>query len=94
MTSPGYGDGQGWRKRVGLPRGGPSAVITTKAVLRFGNECEAYLDSIHPGIEVDDVLSNTGWKLQHPETVKQTPEPSSEELRAIREYDKEGFWTS
>jgi len=94
MTSPGYGDGPGWRKRVGLPRGGPSAVITTKAVLRFGNECEAYLDSIHPGIEVDDVLSSTGWKLQHPENVQQTPEPSSEELRAIREYDKEGFWTS
>ena len=94
MTSPGYGDGQGWRKRVGLPRGGPSAVITTKAVLRFGNECESYLDSIHPGIEVDDVLSNTGWKLQHPENVQQTPEPSLEELRAIREYDKEGFWTS
>src|SRR2546423_11988079 len=94
MTSPGYGDGQGLRKRVGLPRGGPSAVITTKAVLRFGNECESYLDSIHPGIEVDDVLSNTGWKLQHPENVQQTPEPSLEELRAIREYDKEGFWTS
>src|SRR5438874_11262396 len=79
LTSPGNGDGPGWRKRVGLPLGGPSAVITTKAVLRFGNECEAYLDSIHPGIEVDDVLSSTGWKLQHPENVQQTPEPSSEE---------------
>src|SRR4029077_9799010 len=35
MTSPGYGDGGEWRKEVGLPRGGPSAVITTKALLRF-----------------------------------------------------------
>jgi len=35
LTSPGYGDGGDWRKRVGLPRGGPSAAITTKAVLRF-----------------------------------------------------------
>ena len=24
MTSPGNGDGSGWRKRMGLPRGGPS----------------------------------------------------------------------
>ncbi|MCU1271065.1 MAG: CoA-transferase [Acidobacteriaceae bacterium] len=94
MTSPGFGDGQGWRKKVGLPRGGPSAVITTKTVLRFGDDGEAYADSVHPGIELEDVLSNTGWKLQLGKTVPQTPEPSPEELQAIREYDKEGFWTS
>jgi glutaconate CoA-transferase subunit B len=94
VTSPGFGDGQGWRKRVGLPRGGPSAVITTKAVLRFADDGEAYLDSVHPGFEIEDVLSNTGWKLQIAKTVQQTLKPSPEELQAIREYDKEGFWTS
>src|ERR1700730_16559392 len=31
VTSPGNGDGRGWRQRVGLPGGGPSAVITSKA---------------------------------------------------------------
>src|ERR1051326_6142617 len=36
VTSPGNGDGAGWRKKVGLARGGPSAAITTKCVLRFG----------------------------------------------------------
>jgi len=94
VTSPGFGDGHDWRKKVGLPRGGPSAVITTKAILRFTDEGEACLDSVHPGIELEDVLSNTGWKLQLAKTVQQTPEPSPEELQAIREYDKEGFWTS
>src|SRR3954451_4074617 len=64
MTSPGYGDGRDWRKKVGLPRGGPSAVITTKAILRFDRDGEAYLDSVHPGIKIEDVLSNTGWKLK------------------------------
>src|SRR6516225_10182618 len=54
ITSPGNGEGPGWRRRVGLPRGGPSAVITTKAVLRFGDDGEAYLASVHPGIEVED----------------------------------------
>ncbi|MGA8493110.1 MAG: CoA-transferase [Terriglobales bacterium] len=92
VTSPGNGDGAGWRARMGLPRGGPSAVITTKAVLRFGNDGEAYLASVHPGIEVDDVLGNTGWKLNL-KGVKQTPEPTGDELKAIREYDKDGFWT-
>jgi len=93
MTSPGNGDGPGWRKRVGLPRGGPSAVITTKAVLRFGEDGEAYLASVHPGIEVDDVVTNTGWKLRSSNDAGQTPEPTEKELKAIREYDKQGFWT-
>jgi glutaconate CoA-transferase subunit B len=93
VTSPGNGDGPGWRKRVGLPRGGPSAVITTKAVLRFGEDSEAYLASVHPGIELDDVLDNTGWKLRVSDVVTGTPEPSAAELKAIREYDKDGFWT-
>src|SRR5207302_2967323 len=75
ITSPGNGDGAGWRKKVGLPRGGPSAVITTKAVLRFGDDGQAYLASVHPGISVDDVLANTGWKLRVPEKLEQTPEP-------------------
>src|SRR5690242_13571608 len=93
MTSPGFGDGQGWRKKVGLPRGGPSAVITTKAVLRFGEGGEAYLHSVHPGVEVGEVLANTGWKLRVANQVQPTLAPSAEELKAIREYDKEGFWT-
>ena len=94
MTSPGNGNGAGWRKRVGLPSGGPSAVITTKAVLRFNAEGDAYLDSVHPGIDVEDVIANTGWKLGLANDVKQTPGPSPDELTAIREYDRQGFWTS
>jgi glutaconate CoA-transferase, subunit B len=93
MTSPGNGSGPGWRKRVGLPRGGPSAVITTKAVLRFGEDGEAFLASVHPGIETQDVLDNTGWMLRVGKDVTQTSEPTEAELKAIREYDKQGFWT-
>ena len=93
ITSPGNGDGAGWRKRVGLPRGGPSAVITTKAVLRFGEDGEAYLASLHPGITVDDVLASTGWKLRTPHDVPETAAPSEPELQAIRDYDRDGFWT-
>ncbi|HZU32995.1 MAG TPA: CoA-transferase [Candidatus Angelobacter sp.] len=94
ITSPGNGDGKGWRRRVGLPRGGPSAVITTKCVLRFGEDEEAYLSTYHPEVTVDDVLANTGWKLKIGDDVKPTPAPTAEELKAIREYDTKGFWTS
>lgn len=94
ITSPGNGDGAGFRKKVGLLRGGPSAFITTKAVLRFDSDGEAFLDSHHPGVPVEDVVASTGWKLRVSKQVSETPAPSDEELRAIREYDKEGFWTS
>lgn len=94
ITSPGNGEGAGWRKRVGLLRGGPAAVITTKCVLRFSDDGEAYLSTLHPGVTVDDVMANTGWKLKVAEDLQTTPEPNAAELKAIREYDKEGFWTS
>jgi glutaconate CoA-transferase subunit B len=94
ITSPGNGDGAGWRRKVGLPRGGPSAVITTRAVLRFGEDGEAYLDTHHPGVPIDEVLANTGWDLKVGHGARETTPPSASELRAIREYDTKGFWTS
>jgi glutaconate CoA-transferase, subunit B len=64
-------------------------------VLRFDDNGEAFLASVHPGIEVDDVLGSTGWQLQTSEAVtRQTVPPTEAELIAIREYDKQGFWTS
>jgi glutaconate CoA-transferase, subunit B len=62
--------------------------------LRFADDGEAYLASVHPGVTVNDVRANTGWDLKVADDVQPTPEPSPVELKAIREYDKEGFWTS
>jgi glutaconate CoA-transferase subunit B len=93
LTSPGNGDGAGWRKKVGLPRGGPSAAITTKGILRFGDDGQAFLASVHPGVTVDEVVANTGWGLRVAESLTATQEPCGDELRAIREYDRAGFWT-
>src|SRR6266481_1782602 len=94
ITSPGNGEGAGWRKRAGLPRGGPSAVITSKCVLRFGEDGEAYLHSHHPGVAIDEVIAARGWKLRVPPDVCETRPPTPAELKSIREYDKEGSWTS
>lgn len=92
ITSPGYGDGGKWRARVGLPRGGPSALITTLGVFRF-EDGEAVLDTCHPGVTVERVRENTGWALRVGPGVRETPLPSAEVLRIIREYDPKGFWT-
>src|SRR5574337_1625230 len=64
VTSPGYGEGNDWRARVGLPRGGTSAVITTRGVLGFDSATgDAVLRSYHPGQSVESVRAETGWDL-------------------------------
>lgn len=94
ITSPGYGEGGDWRERVGLPRGGPAAVITTLAVLGFAPEThEMELRSWHPGASPEKVCANTGWDLRVGPDARETPPPTAEELRIIREVDPEGFWT-
>ncbi len=94
ITSPGYGEGNGWRQRVGLPRGGPSAVITTMCVLGFDTATgEAVLRSYHPGQTVESVRAETGWDLRVASDVRETPLPTAKELEIIRRYDPQGFWT-
>jgi glutaconate CoA-transferase subunit B len=94
VTSPGHGDGSGWRRRCGLPGGGPAAIVTTLAVLRFpAGGGEAYLASVHPGHSIQDVRDQTGWDLQVAPEVVVTPPPTLDELAHIRRLDPEGFWT-
>lgn len=94
VTSPGYGTGNNWRRTQGLPaRSGPSAVITTLGVLRFGSDGEAFLASVHPGIQVEEVLANTGWALRVADAFVETPAPQEAELAVMRELDPHGFWT-
>jgi len=94
VTSPGFGEGGDWRERKGLRGGGPSAVITTKAILRFDPETrEMVLGSVHPGVSVEEVLEGTGWDLKVAASVERTKAPLRSELRIIRKYDAQGFWT-
>lgn len=97
-TSPGYGDGTpGWRKLHGLVGGGPLAVITTLGLLDFTDEDapvrEMRLASYHPFTSQAEVLAATDWPLLVSPDVQQTPPPTAEELKIIRECDPLGFWT-
>jgi glutaconate CoA-transferase subunit B len=94
VTSPGYGEGAGWREQVGLPRGGPSRVITTLGILQFAPETgEMELIATHPEVTVEQVLANTGWPLRVAPKLTQTPVPTESELAMLCRFDPEGFWT-
>lgn len=87
ITTPGYLDGPGARERAGLPAGtGPYKVITNMAVMGYDPESKRMrVESIHKGFTFDDVQENTGFELLRAPQVVETPEPTAEELRILRE---------
>jgi len=92
VTSPGYLDGGQTRAQAGL-QGGPSAIITDRAILRpYGPNNEMHLTSIHQDHSVEEVCENTGWDLQVSPVMVETPPPTGEEMAALHKIDKEGFW--
>jgi acyl CoA:acetate/3-ketoacid CoA transferase beta subunit len=78
---------------VGYDRGAHElrAVVTNLAVLDFGGPGHAMrLRSVHPGVEVSDVVAATGFPLEIPDDVPQTRSPAARELEVIGELDPSG----
>jgi glutaconate CoA-transferase subunit B len=85
VTSPGWLEGGESRCRSGLIRGGPSAVVTTKGLMRFRPATRLmYLESFHPGLTAKAVADDTGFNLDIV-GAGETPAPTPEEVRILRE---------
>lgn len=94
VSSPGYLEGYDSREKVGLSRGGPSSIITNKCIFRFDPVSkEAYLDSVHPGVTVEEVRNEVSWDLKVSPNVKTTEPPTVEELSLIRMLDPNQLYT-
>ena len=85
-TTPGYLTGKGAREAAGLPTNtGPYRIITDIAVLGFDDETKRMrIESVHPGVTIDDVRANTGFDLLLAPQVGETEPPSEEQLRILR----------
>jgi glutaconate CoA-transferase subunit B len=95
ITSPGFGDGARWRENNHLAGGGPSRVITSMGIFSFDPASrEMILISNHPGVTVEAIEKETGWRLRISPDLRQTPPPSRDALAAVRKYDPKGVWTS
>jgi len=64
--------------------GGPVALITNRCLFTFAKG-RFTLQSVHPGHTVEEVLENTGFDFERPASVPQTPAPSPETLKVLRE---------
>lgn len=68
-----------------LRPGGPSKVITPKAIFRFDKAARCLkLDTVHAPYTIDDIRENTGFDLGDVSDVKTTPPPTADELRTLR----------
>jgi acyl CoA:acetate/3-ketoacid CoA transferase beta subunit len=78
---------------VGYDRGAADlrVVVTNLAVLDFQAPGHALrLRSVHPGVDVSDVLKETGFELAVPDDVAETRAPSAAERDLIRRLDPDG----
>ena len=64
--------------------GGPIALVTNRCLFSFADG-RFTLRSVHPGHTVAEVIENTGFDFDRPTTVPQTPAPSPETLKLMRE---------
>jgi glutaconate CoA-transferase subunit B len=98
-TSPGNLGGAEQAERIRREGGwlgrGPSVVVTDLGIYHFDETGEMRLDSLHPGASLDDVRSAMAWQPKATEPLAATPEPTTEELRLIREeLDPGGAYTT
>ena len=78
ISAPGMSEANVYRP------GGPIALVTNRCLFSYRHG-RFTLESVHPGHTVDEVIENTGFDFSRPETVPETPAPSPDTLRLMRE---------
>lgn len=79
------GQNEAERAAMGIIGGGPEIVITDLCVLGFDRETRRMeVQSIHPGVTLDDVMERTGFELLVSREMSETIPPRQDELELIR----------
>lgn len=85
ITSVGYLSGGRSRDEAGLARGGPSLVLTDKAVFDFEPEiCRLRLASLYPGVTVEEILDLMSFRPVIPDNLPEAEPPTGEQVDLIR----------
>ncbi len=85
LTSVGWYRGSDSRKKLGLERGGMTAVVTNLGVLKFKDDSkEMYLSEYFPGVSIDRIIENTGFEIDTSAAVEAAA-PTAEQLTILRQ---------
>ncbi len=95
LTSAGHLSGGDARKVLGMPGRGPERIITDMAIFDFANvEREMQLIALYPGVNLEQVQAEIGWRIRLAETITQETPPSEKELQLIRvQLDPTGMYS-
>jgi glutaconate CoA-transferase subunit B len=67
-------------------RPGPIRYISNLAVISKHESDKPFaIDSLHPGVTVEQVVENTGFELEVPKEIPETEKPTEEQVRLLRE---------
>ena len=94
ITSPGFLTGRAERRRLGLPGGGPSEVITDLGVYEFDETGRMFLKQRHPGVTCEKIRESLGWDPGPLTAVGEGEPPGADELSTLRALDAEGHYLS
>ena len=64
--------------------GGPIGLVTNRCAFTFADG-HFMLASVHPGHTLEEVVENTGFEFDKPRSVPETPAPTPETLKLMRE---------
>jgi glutaconate CoA-transferase, subunit B len=94
-TSPGHSGDPAHDAARGWFGSGPTAVVTDLGTYGFDDVTgEMTLRTLHPGVSLDGVRANMGWDPEVAADLGETPPPTDEELRLVREeLDPRGVYT-
>ena len=94
-TSPGHSGDPAHDAARGWNGSGPTAVVTDLGTYDFDEATgEMMLSTMHPGVTMDVIRASMGWEPKVAQDLGETPAPSVEELRLIREeLDPGGAYT-
>jgi glutaconate CoA-transferase subunit B len=92
-TSPGHSGDPAHDRARGWSGSGPTNVVTDLATFGFDDGTgEMTLSTLHPGVSLDDVRASMGWEPRVADDLVETPAPTDDELRLLREeLDPEGI---
>jgi glutaconate CoA-transferase subunit B len=84
ITSMGFGEGPGSRAKNRLRGGGPSRVITDLGILEPDPETlELTMTYLHPGVDINQAIENTGWELKVSQNLKTTKAPEQSDRKSV-----------
>ncbi len=93
ITSPGYIRGGTSRRDAGLVTGGMYRVVTDLAVMDFDDEARRMrVLALHPGVTIEEVQDNTGFKLLVADEFGTTEPPNERELSVLRHLDPDKLY--